>query len=90
MWLPARLRAVLGSLETAQKLVADVGELRASVEALEALQLAREGQWTEAKDQIYRHLKRIQAVKQYELQDEEPATRPSAATVLGIKYGKGG
>jgi len=84
------LRRLLGSLESAQKLVSDVGELRSAVEALEALQLEREGQWTEAKDQIYRHLKRMQAIKQYELKDEEPMGRPSAATVLGIKYGKGG
>ena len=89
MWLPARLRGLLGSLESAQKLSVDVRELRAQVEALEALQLTREVQWSEARDQIYRHLKRANAIKQHQDAAEESG-RPSQATVLAMKYRNGG
>lgn len=89
MWLPARLRGLLESLESAQKLSVDVGELREKIEALEALQLEREIQWTETKDQVLRHLKRVQAIRQHQEANEEPG-RPSQATVLAMKYGKGG
>jgi len=91
MWLPARLRGFLESLESHQKLVVDLGELREKIEALEALQLSREVQWSEARDQIYRHLKRANAIKQHQdKQDEAESGRPSQATVLAMKYGKGG
>lgn len=90
MWLPARLRNALESLETAQNLAAEVGELRGKIEALEALQLDREVQWTETKDQVLRHLKRVQAIRQHQEAAEEPSSRPSQATVLAMKYGKGG
>lgn len=63
MWLPRLLRNALESLESAQKLSSDVDRLRAAVEALEAIQLQRDLQWTETKDQISRHLKRVAALK---------------------------
>lgn len=90
MWLPARLRNALESLEAAQKLSVDVAELRGKIEALEALQLEREVQWTETKDQVLRHLKRVQAVRQHLEAKEADPTRPSQATVLAMKYRQGG
>lgn len=90
MWLPARLRGLLESLQSAQKLSVDVGELREKIEALEALQLEREIQWTETKDQVLRHLKRVQAIRQHQEAAEAEPGRPSQATVLAMKYGKGG
>jgi hypothetical protein len=85
MWLPRVLRDALESLESAQNLAGEVQGLRDQVAALEALQLEREGQWTETKAQVFRHLKRIQATKGYDLAQEENG-RPSAATVLAMKY----
>jgi hypothetical protein len=70
MWLPAKLRSALESLETAQNLSVDVGELRGKIEALEAVQLERELQWTETKDQVLRHLKRVQAIRQHQLEPD--------------------
>lgn len=86
MWLPAKLRSALEALETAQNLAVDVGELRSKIEALEALQLEREVQWTETKDQVLRHLKRVQAIRQHQQDAEEPAGRPSLAAVIAAKY----
>jgi hypothetical protein len=91
MWLPTKLRSALESLETAQNLQAEVQGLREKIEALEALQLDREVQWTETKDQVLRHLKRVQAVRQH-LEGDAPAedpTRPSIAQVIAAKYKKG-
>jgi hypothetical protein len=85
MWLPRVLRNALESLERAEKLAGEVQGLREQIAALDALQLEREGQWTETKAQVFRHLKRIQATKGYDLSQEETG-RPSAATVLAMKY----
>jgi hypothetical protein len=88
MWLPARLRNVLESLEAAQSLQVEVHELRGKIEALEALQLEREVQWTETKDQVFRHMKRVQAIRQHADAAEDPE-RPSLAAVIAAKYRKG-
>jgi len=89
MWLPKRLRDLLGSLEKAQNLSVDVGELRTKIEALEALQLDREVQWTETKDQVLRHLKRVQAIRQHQ-EAEEPAQSPVVAQLLARKFPRNG
>lgn len=89
MWLPARLKSFLESLEAAQNLRVEVTELRSEIEALQALQLEREIQWTETKDQVLRHLKRVQAIRQHQDEREESG-RPSQATVLAMKYKGGG
>lgn len=65
MWLLTRLRNALESAEAARSLQAEVKELTGKIEALEALQTDREVQWTEAKDQIFRHMKRVQAIRQH-------------------------
>lgn len=87
MWLPARLRNVLESLEAAQSLLGEVGELRTKIEALEALQLEREVQWTETKDQVFRHMKRVQAIRQHQ-EAAEPEGRPTLAAVIAAKYSR--
>jgi len=71
MWLLTRLKNALQAAEAAQTLQVEVRELAGKIEALEAVQLAREVQWTETKDQVLRHLKRVQAVRQH--QDADPA-----------------
>jgi hypothetical protein len=86
MWLPARLRTALESLENAQNLRGEVQELRATVEGLESLQLAREIEWRETKEQVFRHLKRAAAIRQHQEDPEPASSRPSAATVLAMKY----
>jgi len=87
MWLPARLRSALQSLELAQNLQVEVQELRALVEGLEASQLARELEWRETKDQVMRHLKRVQAIKQHaEGRDQDNPARPRLADVLALKF----
>lgn len=88
MWLPARLRNVLGSLEKAQNLADEVQGLRAAVEALEAVQLEREVQWTETKDQLLRHLKRVQAIKQHQSQADDRSDL--VAHVLARKFPRSG
>lgn len=88
VWLPARLRSVLESLETAQNLQGEVQALQGKIEALEALQLDREVQWTEAKDQIFRHMKRVQAIRQHA---SEPDTGAELRNqLIARKFPKGG
>ena len=89
MWLPARLRNALESLETAQNLRVEVQELRAAVAALEAVQLDREVQWTETKDQVLRHLKRVQAVRAHQDAKDEP-NGDLVARVLASKFPRSG
>lgn len=90
MWLLTKLKTALQALETAQNLQGEVRELRQAVEALEGEQLRREMEWRETKDQVLRHLKRVQAIKQHEDAAVEEPGRPSQATVLAMKYNRGG
>jgi len=89
MWLPARLRNALESIETAQNLQVEVQELRAAVAALEAVQLDREVQWTETKDQVLRHLKRVQAIRQHQEEADKP-DNGLVARVLASKFPRSG
>lgn len=43
--------------------LAEIRALRDALEGLEGQQLAREIEWRETKDQVMRHLKRVQAIK---------------------------
>lgn len=79
----------LGPLVSAQ---AEIRALRESVAALEDQQLARELEWRETKDQLYRHLKRVQALDQKaEARGGEPRSSREALRdkVLAIKLGGG-
>lgn len=88
MWLPRAFRNALESLQSAQLLAAEVTVLRQQVEALEATQLDREVQWTEAKDQIFRHMKRVQAIRQHA---SEPDTGAELRNqLIARKFPKGG
>jgi hypothetical protein len=65
-----------------------VRELRAAVAALDAVQLDREVQWTETKDQVLRHLKRVQAIRQH--QEEDKPDNGLVARVLASKFPRSG
>lgn len=72
-------------------LVQEVFALKARVTELEEVQLRREVEWRETKDQVLRHLKRINAVKQHEDAREAASQsgdheRPPVAAVLAAKY----
>lgn len=88
MWLLTRLKNALESAEAAQNLQGEVQELHAKVVALEAAQLDREVQWTETKDQVLRHLKRVQAIRQH---SQEPDTGAELRNqLIARKFPKGG
>lgn len=88
MWLLTRLRNALESAEAAQSLQAEVRELTGKIEALEALQTDREVQWTEAKDQIFRHMKRVQAIRQHASEPDHGAELRNQ--LIARKFPKGG
>lgn len=71
--------------------VRGVGERLASLEArlteLESHQLAHDVAWTEAKDQIGRHLKRVAAIENRQGHREERSEL--SRRVLELKLGKG-
>ena len=75
-----------------------VHELVKRIGALEEIQLRREIEWAETKDQVYRHLKRLNAVKQHldERESSEDASgttndkRPAPSAVLAAKFGRSG
>lgn len=72
-----------------QQLTQEIFRLNGRVTDLENVQLKRELEWSETKDQILRHLKRAGAIKQHidERTSEEPtATRPAPAVVLAAKF----
>lgn len=65
MWLATRLRNALEGFQKAKVLSDEVTELRRQVERLDSQQLEREMEWQEAREAIYRNLKRMQALKQH-------------------------
>lgn len=85
------------TLSPARELVHLCYELRRRVEQLEQMQLRRELEWEETRDQVLRHLRRLNAVKQHldertekeqqRQEDDEPnGARPSPAAVLAAKF----
>lgn len=71
-------------------LAPDLRALEERVEALEALQLKREVAWAEARDAIYRHVQRAEAIEQRRAQREggsQDAARTPLSTVLAAKFG---
>lgn len=67
----------------------EVRALREAVEALESEQLRRETEWREAKDQLYRHLKRVQSIEAKAGARSDPLER-ARARALQLKLDAGG
>lgn len=89
MWLLRRLQNALRGLESAGALSAQVKELRERVEALDRLQVERELEWQEARDAIYRNLKRAQALKQRS-GDEDDGFQRAQALARTLKFPNSG
>lgn len=70
-----------------RELEGNLANLRGRLEELEAHQLAHDVAWTEAKDQISRHLKRVAAIEQRS--GKATAADEVTRRVLELKLGKG-
>lgn len=90
MWLVTRLKIALEGLRNGDRIRAEVRELAEAVAALERLQLAREQEWSEARDAIYRNLKRMQALKQHHDPDDGYARARQQVLSMKLNRNNGG
>ena len=65
----------------------EVRALRDALDALEGQQLAREIEWRETKDQVMRHLKRVQAVEGARKDAPDPTTQRLLELKFGARHG---
>lgn len=68
----------------------EVRALRELVESLEGEQLRRETEWRETKDQLYRHLKRVQSIEAKAGGARSDPMERARARALQLKLDAGG